>query len=896
MATRASPWWVGGCLTALVGCVTAPPHVPTSTADDAPPEWDDAVVLDTDGEVFGAAAFASAGIGDAPTLLAFGDEGAVFTSEDLGTTWAPHGDLGTAAAALAGLTTRSLELAVGEGGLLRLRRLDAAATEACGTAGDWHPPCRLDPGAIPSGVTLRGAAPGGDDQSLLVVGDHGTVLRAETSDPERWTRLHVPAWVQRHDLHAVARVGDANVVVGDHGFVLLVRQGASGEARLQEIDPALLGLDPDDPPDLLDVVADDVIVQTKWAARAREARLGYRASFLVVGDRGTVRRVTLPLRKPSTLASDVVVVEAPPSPPWGTTRLRSVWSDDEARVVAGEHGAFFVGMKGMPFAEVVWTPGGPRGPEDVTYVDVVGAGRVRLAVGMHGRSAVTWRAERGVPTCSFQVDPSDHDAPVALDVWRTCLGGEGPFPSDAFTLEGAALVWDGSPLGDTADPDPAPTTAPAWFDEDGVLHLDIPPDENRSTFWQMTVFDHRDPAAPVTLQVQLTPWALADRAASRNPWFRFRSDLGGPALALDGRADLEREVMADIYTGWGVTAPGEHPSFVGTIVDEDPAPGAPADQCGSGDEDDDVDGPARIRWSWRTHRFVPGFVPDMDATDTRDVVREGNDPFQGVIAALSRLRSSVGQDYTDDVYGFAQGYLPRLATMKQYVQGACQVEATCIPGAEGSDGCSLADLCCRDGVPGHDDKYPLYAPFDGRLFRMPAGGADPFDTTLCGGVQPVDVDDTLDSIALVSHDDAVIVALDHVQLCRELPADGLEVHLGERIGRGSRWHGGDVVVWVRETTGERRLVSYWDLLPAPLYRIYQSAFGMAERGSGEVGDPVILASVRDACPLSPALDELTGPGVVPRLVCAPTCAEEARRDWIVHPSTAMHGSWETCSE
>ncbi len=842
------------------------------------------------------------------------------------------------------------EVAVGSAGALVVRNLDGGVPIECGSSenpkrypgtggaaqvsslSQWHMPCGA---ATALGSTgMRDAATFGRG-NFIAVGNDGKVA-VSSNGVQGWTLLDdgdvCDPDNNAHDYRAVARVGSANVLVGTNGRVVLVQPAGIGPISAHTCTDisgsftSTLGSE-----ELFDVVADDFELQ---GAGSLVAGPDYQLNmaFLVVGDDGVAARATVTVPASTPLVSEPVGAPATIGGPiWDDTKLLGVWSDDRTRVVVGEGGLVFTQPKEEAFEDpTLWTSETPDG--SVHFAAVTGDAVDYLLVGYEtvGGSTVgsVYTGQQDVLSCPPVVAPvakaynpppdfipPDTDTDPDTDVELADLDA-GCLDVDTDGLDTEDIVFGPlHPLGPRELIELPPDTDTNDSDTDGpwvpfkVLSLATDAEATISPLfgalmYRLNFVDWRDPGDPQHHHVDFlslgnTPYG--GLSARKEPATRpLRPNPSGSNFVIDGGPYFGSPAywrpshgsFVDLFTGWGVN-PGVHafawssagPSWQGSVDG--------ADTC-----------EANLS-AW------PSSEGPDDTDDTDDDPFEV-DLFRDSILSFTRFRSDAGHDFTDDPESFRPGYEPRFQSMKHYVGSPCG-NSICGPDPEdpnpgdtdpAPDPGFCASICCQDdGMGSYDEQdktagRPLYAPFAGKLYFAQEGEGNTAGATLqnaCGDsteTDDTDIDDLSDwdgQVFLIHHTLNIAIELDHVRGCLVSPDNRgpVSVARGERIATASAWVNWDLAVWVNDEADRWRLVSYFDLLPEPLYDLYERDLGFAPRTQRSRNNPVIPMDERDRCPLEPdydtdhngtvdsAADEIGVPLVCSAVDCAQDTADTA---------------------
>jgi hypothetical protein len=334
--------------------------------------------------------------------------------------------------------------------------------------------------------------------------------------------------------------------------------------------------------------------------------------------------------------------------------------------------------------------------------------------------------------------------------------------------------------------------------------------------------------------------------------------------------------------------------------------------------------------SWDCAGTLP--TPAFDCAD--------NDPSLGVeslVGGFSRFRNIQTHGYPDDYEREIGGGEYAYASLKHDFFGRCHHLA--MPGEEWPD-IGFEDACCTPEEPlvPITESIDIYAPFRARVMLIPGPGSPPpangqevffpfpddyvsqtgdFADPLLNDPCPIT---NLDSITYGAPADqyfsrllgrtllvwwpeettpaiekgwqgSVVMAIDNIDLCVPFNEEGdtptvSVVEAGDRIGTFSNHGTIDIAMWVNDQHDRWRYVSYFDMIPDNLYKIYVTKFGFTPRvgtSTSEQTNPIIPASERYyECPALPVVASRTD-------VFTPEDADEQSLGLLCTPPT---GSWD----
>lgn len=887
-------------------------------ANEAAPrrvDWTEQTDTELDGHVFADVTQLNAGANADGVYLLGGAGGKYTRSYDGGHTWdALQTIYGAGSVFLWGVGKfGTMEIAVGSGGALLVRDEGGGTPTSCGSNNpkrypsdggaatitdldQWHVPCGVK--SVVGSSVLRDVATFGHG-NFIVVGDNGHIW-VSSNGVQAWTRItHAedgpdgnsdPDPIGSTDFYGVARVGTANVVVGENGKAYLVQppgRPAVG-TRVHEINLDVGSVT------LRDVVADGIAVA--WGDQgASQMDYALAARFLVVGDSGTVvgASVDVPALTPAVEIDDDLPGDSGDpddalGPFTGSESFHGVWSDDRSRILVGGSGVLYTQPKEQDIGqEAFWTAHPPD--EDVSYAAVVGDAVNYLLIGgtTSPQQGYVYTGEEAVVDCKATIaswasisDTDALDEVIHLDT--DCPAIDSDIWPDLYVKDLRRLVAHVEDTGSETDTDVPVPPPPSYPLEKGGTVGDLvtmDPASGLFPYYRANMVD-RSGAVARHLRVSLFPSAILPFGELRN-----RKDPGTRPIRASGDDGIFALPANPPY--WQA----HHGTFVDVLT-------------GWRQNRADVGNPTPL-WMWVGFPSFEGFIgeddlcaDDTDHHDWPEVYEEGDtdvpqwpdDLWADSVKSFSRFRSSAGHDMTDDHESFRPGYEPRFQSMKHYVEGAC-LDDDCEYGLREGDtddapeGSLCSALCCSD-PPGTPDRVrrkvgrPIYAPFDGDLYfgigGVDGGGGSGFsahgNVTCLDENEPESVfqalvdDPAWDRPMMLVHPSKnLVIEFAHAKSCLPLPDGpdrftdpdwdgGYPVEQGQRIGAFSLWGVSDIDVWVNDTNDRWRLISYFDLLPDGLYADYVQRLDFSPRATTDARNPIIPLAERDLCPLEPDYD------------------------------------------
>lgn len=644
------------------------------------------------------------------------------------------------------------------------------------------------PGGFLSNKPLRSAATFGRN-GFIAVGDAAQVWITNATPPtvppaispdydlNSWSAidLHAVGMLapgEDPNLYGVARVGDAEVIVGENLTVIVYRpQPPLWNPRGQTWNPwtriNLAGMAPRHPgsvqsPALRAVAVDEVQeiirpdLRDPLVNNVRATFLDSDGWVLAVGDDGAAYRFRIHLAR-ANLGAELQPVASSlldfdpelPGPPLQVLEVTTaglgsdydtdsdgyydgdflgVASDERTRMIVGTDNKAFSFPRYATFNDRLMLDRKPTIPANVAPASVVwrGVASDNVTWMLVGKGALSngtpvgafWYGQPQVESCRVLTDPF---APVVSISLSDCDRDPGPalvtLPSlttEDYTITDArvSLSMAGEPEHHDeltlVDADVNDTTVDA--DQGSyILERDIDPDVSLQT-WKLNL-DRSGQQVEVFVTPDLTlAGALGNVAEPYNHLVEdFVFNRGLSTFPGGSPATLPNGHIRDVITTDVFT--GLH--VAGTVLAESEA-SPPTTFCLDPSRD-------QVAWAGGLHGFM-----ETDASS--------------LLAGFSRFRSADGHSYVDNYESVHQGKGQRYQSMKHYVYGRCRLPA-CGGALSCADSSWDAECCDENGA--KTDVVDLFAPFDARVVQLRSPkelfeGAPPDTDILLTYVQNVD--------------------------------------------------------------------------------------------------------------------------------------------------------------